>query len=195
MGSIIDIEDVERLQMAIRDQLAHRELLPLYPRPIIDLLTDPKSRVFQPVENLIGVDAIAPSNLRNRNARNPRLRADHTLLVIAPLPPLRQPKKSNSVHLNLVDTSSRYPRSLEHPDRTVTKETLTRHLRSPCLFGSGVQSVKSTKCRWRFFAEWAKPFSIDCVNLAGAVQSRQGGIRDQLKIHITSLYCQGERLK
>jgi len=58
---------------------------------VICLVTCRKARILQPVENLIGVHIIATRNLRDRNARKPRLRANHALLVIAPVPapPLR----------------------------------------------------------------------------------------------------------
>ncbi len=69
---------------------------------VLDLVTHRKSWVFQPIENLIGVYIVTPRNLRNRNTRNPRLRTDHTLLIIAPasaLPPLRHTQNPVCVHL------------------------------------------------------------------------------------------------
>ena len=70
---------------------------------VIDLLIYRKARVLQPVEYLIGVNIVAPCNLRNRNARKPRLCANHLLLVCTPAPTLallRHTLIPVSVHLN-----------------------------------------------------------------------------------------------
>ena len=47
-----------------------------------------KARLLQPVEHLVRVDIVPASDLRNRHTAHPRLRADHPLLVITPLPTL-----------------------------------------------------------------------------------------------------------
>jgi len=46
-----------------------------------------KPRVLQPVENLIYIHVIPTGYLRNRYTTDPSLRADHSLLVIAPVAP------------------------------------------------------------------------------------------------------------
>ena len=45
-----------------------------------------KPPIPQPRKHEIGIHIIPPRNLTNRNPRNPRLRTDHPLLVIAPVP-------------------------------------------------------------------------------------------------------------
>ena len=70
---------------------------------VIGLFIYRKARVLQPVEYLIGVHIVAPRNLGNRNARKPRLCANHPLLGCTPAPtlaPLRHTLISVSVHLN-----------------------------------------------------------------------------------------------
>ena len=47
-----------------------------------------KSRIAQPREDEIGVHVVAPRNLADRDTRQPRLPADHPLLVGRPGPPL-----------------------------------------------------------------------------------------------------------
>jgi len=52
-----------------------------------------KAGVLQPVENLVRIHVITTRHLRNRDTANPRLRADHRFLVVAPVPtlPVRLP--------------------------------------------------------------------------------------------------------
>ena len=91
---------------------------------IIDRVTYRKSRVLQPVENLIGIHIIATRNLRDRHARKPRLRANHTLLVIAPVPaqpPLRHPINP----VVSINPSGHYP-SLPFSGRAVRPDAYPR---------------------------------------------------------------------
>ena len=57
-------------------------------RRLLVIVARREARIPQPIENLIGIDVIAPGNLADGNARKSRLRADHPLLVIAPVPAL-----------------------------------------------------------------------------------------------------------
>ena len=45
-----------------------------------------KAGLLQPVEHLVRVDIVPACDLRNRHTAHPRLRADHPLLVITPVP-------------------------------------------------------------------------------------------------------------
>ena len=65
------------------------------PRDIVVVGTSRKIRILQPVEDLVGVDVIPPCDLTDGYTGEPRLRADHPFLVVAPIPapaPLRHPK-------------------------------------------------------------------------------------------------------
>jgi hypothetical protein len=67
---------------------------------VFDRMIRCKSRVFQPVENLIGIDVIPSRDLTDGHTSHPHLPTDHPLLVVARVPALAslRHKKPDSVH-------------------------------------------------------------------------------------------------
>ena len=91
-------------------------------RLFADTLVSCLSRVLQPIENLVGVHAISPSNLTDRDTGKARLRADLPLLLLAPIPatPTLRQNQPRKCPLSSVDTISHYPLLAEQSDRTLT---------------------------------------------------------------------------